>query len=113
MEDVYGIIGQKVRAYRTRLGWTQEGLGEKASLHPSFIGQIERGVKKISIVTLQKLSKALRVKMSNLLDEEPLPYQPSRVEAEIIRMVREKPEKQQEYVLSIIQGLSRFSGRKS
>ena len=75
MPDIYKDIGSRLRKERTRLGWTQDEMGERSGLHPAYIGQIERGSKKISIETLRKLAQALSLRMGDLLNEssEPLP----------------------------------------
>jgi transcriptional regulator with XRE-family HTH domain len=61
------IIGSNVRGFRKRLGLTQEGLAELAVLHPTFVGDIERSNANMSIETLKKLSKALKVDPQVLL----------------------------------------------
>ncbi len=61
------IIGGNVRGFRKRLGWTQERLAEAAELHPTYVGDIERSKANLSIDTLKKLSKALRVEAHILL----------------------------------------------
>ena len=55
------IIGSNVRGFRKHLGLTQEKLAEKADLHPTFVGDIERSNANITIDTLKKLAKALKV----------------------------------------------------
>ena len=68
-EDIYAIIGKRTRQEREKLGLTQEELADKAGIHPSFFGQIERGTKKASIVTLQRIADALGVSADILLKE--------------------------------------------
>lgn len=106
-KDIYQVLGQRVRVYRQKLDWTQEELGERSGFHPSFIGQIERGTKKISLATLGRLSKALRVKMSGLLGEG-RDYPPSNLEAKIAGLVRETPQSQQEFIYETIKNLTRL-----
>ena len=69
-DDIYKYIGQIVKKRRTEIGFTQEELAEKTNLHPSYIGQIERGVKKISLLTLYKLSKGLDTELYNFFKEK-------------------------------------------
>jgi len=67
--DIYKHIGQIVKKTRMEIGFTQEELAERANLHPSYIGQIERGVKKISLLTLYKLSKGLDIELYRFFKE--------------------------------------------
>jgi len=69
-EDIYTIIGKRTRQEREKLGLTQEELADKVEIHPSFLGQIERGTKKASIITLQRIADALGVSADILLKEE-------------------------------------------
>jgi transcriptional regulator with XRE-family HTH domain len=61
------IIGTNVRGFRKHLHLTQEQLAEKADLHPTFVGDIERSNANITIDTLKKLAKALGVEPHVLL----------------------------------------------
>jgi len=62
-------IGRKVRQERLKQGWTQEELAEKTDMSASFIGQLERGVKVVSIDTLERLSRVLGLKSAEFLRE--------------------------------------------
>ena len=63
------ILGNKMRAYRNQAGLTQEKLAEKADLHHNFIGEVERGNMEISLTSLLKIAKALKVKVRDLVNE--------------------------------------------
>lgn len=100
--DIYSILGASVRAYRAKLGWSQEELGERAGLHPSYVGQIERGTKKISLATLNKLSAALKVRMADLLRETPPVKGRGTWENRILGIVKGRPEEQQKRTYLIL-----------
>ena len=110
--DIYRTLGAAVRACRHKLGWSQEEFGERSGLHPSYIGQIERGTKKISLATLQKLSAALKVKISDLLQEKAVDYKPSTWENKIAGIIRDRPVDQHKRTYSIIKAALRPYARK-
>ena len=60
-------FGKKLREKRLEKDLTQEVLANKAGLHFTYVGQAERGLRNITLNTLYKLSKALKVKGGNLL----------------------------------------------
>jgi len=60
-------LGQNIRMARKAHGWSQERLAEKADLHPVYVGEIERGVKNVSFDVLVRLSRALRCRVSELV----------------------------------------------
>ncbi len=60
-------FGKHLRKLRKEKGWTQEELAEKADMHFTYIGQIERGVRNPSLINLYKLVKALRISAGQLL----------------------------------------------
>jgi transcriptional regulator with XRE-family HTH domain len=62
-------FGRAVRRRRDALGFSQEELADRASLHRTYIGDVERGERNISLVNIVKLAKALRVRPGALLDE--------------------------------------------
>jgi transcriptional regulator with XRE-family HTH domain len=59
-------FGNKVREKRNQLGLSQEELAARANLHRTYIGMIERAEKNITLENIEKLAKALGVKISNL-----------------------------------------------
>jgi len=63
------LLGDKIRNYRKQAGFTQEQLAEKADLHHNFIGEVERGNMEISLTSMLKIAKALKVKLRDLVDE--------------------------------------------
>jgi len=65
------LIGSRIKEARHKLGLTQEDLGERARLHYSYIGQVERGNKVPSLKTLKKISTALNIRLELLLEDTP------------------------------------------
>lgn len=47
---------------------SQEKLAEKTNLNRNYIGEIERAEKKITLETLEKIARALNVRVADLLD---------------------------------------------
>ncbi len=61
-------FGENVRKRREEREWTQEQLAEKADLDQTFISGIERGARNPTIITITKLSKALKTSVSVLCE---------------------------------------------
>ncbi|HPV32759.1 MAG TPA: helix-turn-helix transcriptional regulator [Methylotenera sp.] len=62
-------MGAAIRAARLAQGLSQEALAEIDSIDRSYMGGIERGEHNLAIMNLLKISDALGVKASSLLDE--------------------------------------------
>ncbi len=62
-------FGHAVREARQRLGLSQEKLAEKADLHRTYIGMIERAEKNITLLNIQKISRALGISISSLFKQ--------------------------------------------
>jgi transcriptional regulator with XRE-family HTH domain len=60
-------LGQAVRKKRLQLGLSQERLAEKAGLHWTYIGGIERGERNVSLLNIVKIARALGATPSRLL----------------------------------------------
>ena len=61
------IVGQKIRAFRKQAGLSQEKLAEKASLSYKYLGEVERGYVNVSLDSLMRIAKALKVKGCDLM----------------------------------------------
>ena len=61
-------FGDKVREERTKLGLSQEEFAARA-VHRTYIGMIERAEKNITLVNIEKIAKALGLKLSAIFKE--------------------------------------------
>ena len=61
-------FGQRVRRERIKMGISQERLGELAKVHRTYIGMIERAEKNITLTSMEKISRALGIRMNDLVD---------------------------------------------
>ena len=64
------LFGQNVRKLRVERGLSQEQLADKAGLHRTYIGMIERAEKNITLCNMEKIAKALSVSIDNLLRKQ-------------------------------------------
>jgi transcriptional regulator with XRE-family HTH domain len=60
-------FGQRVRELRIAAGLSQEELAERAGLHRTYIGGIERGERNVGVLNLLQLARALKVRPGELL----------------------------------------------
>lgn len=67
MDTLYTSIGLRIRYLRRQRHWTQETLAERAGISPSFLGHIERGSRKLSVETLNRIALALNCSADELL----------------------------------------------
>ena len=63
-------FGEKVRHERLKQGLSQEDLADKAGVHRTYIGMIERAEKNITLLNIEKISMALNVPVNKFLKEE-------------------------------------------
>lgn len=61
------VIGSRIRKQREYLGYTREQLAEQLDVSTKFCSDIELGVKGISVPTLCKISKVLRLPTDYIL----------------------------------------------
>lgn len=62
-------FGRAIRVRREALGISQEELADRAGLHRTYIGDVERGERNISLVNILKLAKALGVRPAALFQD--------------------------------------------
>ena len=61
-------FGARVREERLRKGLSQERLGEMAKVHRTYIGMIERAEKNITLTNMEKIARALGLKVNSLVE---------------------------------------------
>ncbi len=60
-------FGKRVRQLRDERGISQERLGELAKVHRTYVGMIERGEKNITLTNIEKIARALKIEIKDLV----------------------------------------------
>jgi transcriptional regulator with XRE-family HTH domain len=55
---------------RKEQGMTQEQLAEKANMHRTYIGMLERAEKNITLLNIEKIAIALEIKITDLINQK-------------------------------------------
>ena len=61
-------VAMRIRELRNKRGWSQEMLAERAGLSRTYLARLETARQDPTLSTLEKIAKALRVKVSVLVD---------------------------------------------
>ena len=67
MRSLQANLGASVKRCRARLGLTQEELADRSELHRTYIADIERGGRNVTLRTIANLAVALEVTVAELL----------------------------------------------
>jgi transcriptional regulator with XRE-family HTH domain len=68
--DVRKSVGDNIRGFRHKLGYTLEKLAVLSGLNINYISSVERGERNIGILNVVKLAKALKIAPHLLLVPE-------------------------------------------
>ena len=68
-KDLALIIGTRIRLARKKAGFSQEKLAELADVHPTYIGQLERGEKNATLESIYKITSALNIPLEKLFEK--------------------------------------------
>lgn len=89
MENLKQNVGQRIRAYRRALGWSQEELASRTGRSVYTLSLLERGVNLPNLVTLVDIATALKCKLDDLVDpsinekSHPKSQEHQRIEAQL------------------------------
>jgi transcriptional regulator with XRE-family HTH domain len=64
--DIKRAFGHRVRELRAARGWSQEEMAEASGLHWTYIGQVERGERNLTLLSIQKIAKGFKIEMMEL-----------------------------------------------
>lgn len=64
--NILSSFGRVVRRRRMELGLSQEAFAERAELHRTYLADIERGTRNVSLRNICKLAEALDLSISEL-----------------------------------------------
>lgn len=64
--DIRERFGFVVKDRREELGLTQEDLAEAAGIHRTYLSDVERGSRNLSLLNIERLGEALRITLAEL-----------------------------------------------
>jgi transcriptional regulator with XRE-family HTH domain len=69
MESFEGVLGRVIAERRKGAGLSQEALAFRCKLHPTYISQLERGLKSPTVRVLRGIAEAVGTTGSALLQD--------------------------------------------
>jgi transcriptional regulator with XRE-family HTH domain len=67
LSPAHAALGDAIRAYRGKLGVSQEALADRCGLHRTYVSSVERGEANIGYANLLRISEALEIKAWELV----------------------------------------------
>ena len=68
-QELQVSLGRTIRNLRGRRGYSQESFAHAVGLHRTYMGDIERGERNVSLRNLLRIADALEIPLSQLLAE--------------------------------------------
>jgi transcriptional regulator with XRE-family HTH domain len=65
-DDIRARFGRAIRKRRLELGISQEDLADRAGIHRTYVGDVERGERNLALLNIERLAHALDVQISTL-----------------------------------------------
>jgi transcriptional regulator with XRE-family HTH domain len=62
-------FGKALRKFRNAAGISQEALADLAGIHRTYVGDVERGERNLSLLNMVRLASALNVRPSQIIQE--------------------------------------------
>lgn len=104
--DITHELGIRIRHYRKENHITQEQLAEICGLHPTYIGQLERGEKNATVESIYKIALGLNISMSKLFEDlEVIEDSPQSVPADIYHQMLALPQDKQNEIVAIVSSI--------
>ena len=67
--DLKALFGTTIKSKRSQLGMSQEELADRAGLHRTYVSDVERGVRNVSLISIEKLAHALGLSVWRLFEQ--------------------------------------------
>lgn len=112
MSDIAKTIGQRIRNYRTQKGLSQDKLAELSGVHPTYIGQLERGEKNATLESIERITSALKISLSDLFEKiDEQPDGARNIPLECYEFVASKSKKEQEQIIKILLEMDEYKNK--
>ncbi|MDE6913376.1 MAG: helix-turn-helix domain-containing protein [Lachnospiraceae bacterium] len=105
--NISAELGIRIRHYRKEKHITQEQLAEICGMHPTYIGQLERGEKNATLESVYRIAKGLNIPISKLLEnmenlEDNIYDIPNSIYQQLIMLPQDKQQDIQDILQKII-----------
>ena len=100
------MVGARLRLLRNQRGYSQETLAERAGLHPTYIGQVERGEKNVIVESLAKITAALGVPITAAFGDGDTGAEEDSYPLKAYRLLAGLREEEQAAVYRLLQGIT-------
>jgi transcriptional regulator with XRE-family HTH domain len=67
--DLLIRLGNRIRKLRKQRGWTQAEMAERVGIDRSFLADVERGKRNVSILNLDLIAKGFNLSLSRMLSK--------------------------------------------
>lgn len=111
----YGLaseVGRRIRLFRIQKGLSQERLAEFAEMHPSYIGQVERGQKNITLESLEKLTNALGVPIYRMFERLDVDEEENNIALQAYNLFASRSQAEQQDLYSILEEIINYKDDK-
>lgn len=108
MSGIAKSVGQRIRQRRQELGYSQEYTSEKAGVHPTYIGQVERGEKNATIESIEKICIALDYPMEDLFNKLIVADSQAQIAQKCYDLVITQPLKEQKCLYELLQKMIEY-----
>lgn len=102
MNNMTKELGKRIRTERIDKKMTQEELAERAGLHPTYIGQVERGEKSLTITSLEKIVEGLEISFSDLFENIQPPTKPTSFAMRCYDKINSYPQEKQKQFYELL-----------
>jgi len=102
MSKIVKTVGERIRKYRNQACLSQDELAERAGLHGTYIGQLERGEKNATIESIEKVACALHVPLEVLFENIVVGEADNEIAVEGYNLINSLSPADQEALLDII-----------
>jgi len=110
MSEIAKQVGQRIRNYRVQLGLSQEKLAELSGVHPTYIGQVERGEKNATLESIEKIANALGLPLSNLFEKlDECTNEQRNIPLECYNLLSSKSIEEQEHIFNILTEIENYN----
>ena len=65
--DISKKLGQQIKTLRLQKGLSQAKLAKLLEVHPTYISSVERGMRNLTVKSVEKIAKALNIPIEKFI----------------------------------------------